>query len=250
MSKAQCPHTHRVDAHFAGRISPAEEAQMRRHLAEGCETCHFRYTRLAMVAKVQPGASAARDRIAAGLGFGRRRLPWRGSLVFGVAAAAAVLAIVFFSRDGRDRFAARGRGAAGTELRIFQVQRGGKSVPVAGRIAAADELAFAYSDGTGKRHLFVFGVDEHRHVYWFSPAWKSAGEQPAAPAIASDGALHELEDAVSHPYDGTRLDIHGLFTDHPWRVQELDAVIGGTPPGTPLSFPDGVLTTQHLEIAR
>jgi hypothetical protein len=249
MSTAHCPHTRRVDAHFAGRISPPDEAEMRRHLLEGCAACHFRYTRLAMVAKVQPGASPARDRIASGLGFGRRRRSW-ATLLFGVVAATAVLAIVALTRDRQDGLAARGPAAATAELRIFQVQRGGKGVPAAGRIAPTDELAFAYRDGTGKRHLFIFGVDEHRHVYWFSPAWKNAEEQPAAPTIAGDGALHEIEDAVSHPYDGTRLDIHGLFTDRPWRVQELDALIAGTPPGTPLSFPDAVLTVQHLEIRR
>ena len=247
MTRADCPHIHRVDAHFAGRISAQEEAEMRRHLLEGCAACQFRYTRLAMVAKVQPGAATARERIAAGLGFGPRAFPWGRSLLFGLAAIAAMIAIVVLVRDRQDRFASRGSANAGVELRVFQV-RAGKSLPVANQIAPTDELAFAYRDGTGKHHLFIFGVDEHRHVYWFSPAWRSAAERPAAPAIAGDGAFHEIEDAVAHPYDGARLDVYGLFTDRPWNVAELDAAISRGAPA--LSFPDGVLTVHHLAIAR
>jgi hypothetical protein len=247
MTRVHCPHTGRIDAHFAGRISTSDEAEMRRHLLEGCEACHFRYTRLAMVAKVQPGAPRARERIAAGLGFAPRRRPWWG-VTFGVVAAAMVLAIVVFTRDSQDRFASRGPAAATSELRVFRASHGGRPVPAEASMLATDELTFAYRDGTGKHHLFIFGVDEHRHVYWFWPAWSSAAEQPAAPAIVSDGVLREIEDAVSHRYDGRSLDIYGLFTDRPWPVQELDAAIGRMPANRPLSFPGGSLAVQHLSV--
>jgi hypothetical protein len=249
MSKATCPQIARVDAHFAGGSSVSEEAAMRRHLLEGCAACHFRYTRLAMIAKVQPGATSAEDRIAAGLGFGApgsRRWP----LIFGVLAAFAVLAIVVVGRSNDGQFSTRGPATATGELRVFRVRPGAASERVADRIAATDELAFAYRNGTGKRHLFIFGVDEHRHVYWFSPAWRSPDEQPAAPVATGDGAFHEIEDAVGHPYDGTRLDVYALFTDRPWRVQELEAVVSRAAPGAPLSLDDGVATVQHFELTR
>jgi hypothetical protein len=248
MTRPPCPKTRLVDAHFAGRISAAEEAEMRRHLLEGCPTCHFRYTRLAMVAKVQPGAAPARERIAAGLGFKEGTRSW--PMLFGLAAACAVLLIAFLVRrsDG-DRFAARGPSVAGGEVRIFRIRPGAASEPVVDRIAASDELAFAYRNGTGKRHLFIFGVDEHQHAYWFSPAWRSASEVPAAPVAVGDGALHEIEDAIGHPYDGAKLDVYGLFSDRPWQVQELEAAVKAAPPGAAPSL-DGVVVIQHLEVTR
>jgi hypothetical protein len=248
MTVPSCRHTGQVDAHFAGRISPAEEAEMRRHLLEGCAACNFRYTRLAMVAKVQPGASKAQDRIAAGLGFGRPATPSRLPLVFGLAAAAAVLAIVFLARGREDRFATRGPALPAADLRIFQVRPGARSVPVAKRIAATDELAFAYRNGTGKRYLFIFGVDEHRHVYWFWPAWKSAAERPAPPVTMSDGAFHEIENAVRHTYDGQRLEIYGLFTNRAWQVPELDAIVALSIDR--LVSADSILTLRPLEVQR
>jgi hypothetical protein len=244
MSKA-CPQIWRVDAHFAGKLSVEDEATMRRHLLEGCDACHFRYTRLAMLAKVQPGAMKPEDRIAAGLGFRGRERRW--PILIGVVAAAAVLAIVVFGRKD-DQFASRGPAVASGEVRVFRVRAGAAGERVVDRIGVSDELAFAYRNGTGKKYLFVFGVDEHRHVYWFSPAWKSATERPAAPVAVADGAFHEIEDAIGHPYDGSRLDVYGLFTDRPWSVQEIEAVVGRAA-GAP-SFDDGVLTVQRLEVTR
>jgi len=243
MSPATCKQMWRVDAHFDGRISAEEEATMRQHLLEGCEACKFRYTRLAMVAKVQPGAVKAEDRIAAGLGFRGRERRW--PILIGVVAACAVLAMVVFGRKD-DQFASRGPARAGAEVRAFRVRTTGE--PIVDRIAATDELAFAYRNGTGKKYLFIFGVDEHRHVYWFSPAWRNASEQPAAPVTTSDGVFHEIEDAVGHSYDGARLDLYGLFTDTPWRVQDLDAAIGRSA-GSP-TIPEGILTVQHLQVTR
>lgn len=248
MTKPTCPHLWRVDSHFAGKIATGEEAEMRRHLLEGCEACKFRYTRLAMVSKVV-GGSKAEDRIAAGLGFAGRRRAWGWPALVGALAACAMVVVVLVGRKGGDGFASRGPGVASAELRVFRVGPAG-SEPVVRGIRAGDELAFAYRNGAGKKHLFVFGVDEHRHVYWFFPAWKSASEQPAAPVVVSDGVFHEIEDAVGHGYDGSKLDVYGVFTDRPWRVQEIEAVVSAAPPGAPLAFDDGVVTVQQLSVTR
>lgn len=236
MSTQRCAFSPRVDAHFRGANSVTEEAEMRRHMLDGCSSCHRRYTRQALLSRVQPGAPRPQDRLARGLGFARPA--WmRPSALFGAMAACAVLGVVLLvPRDQRAQFQARGLPAAGAagELRVFKVRPGAPSEAAGDRLAASDELAFAYRNGAGKRHLFIFGVDEHRHVYWFSPAWRSAQEQPAAPVVATDGAFHEIEDAVGHPYDGSRLEVHALFTDRAWRVQELETAIaagGATPFG-------------------
>jgi hypothetical protein len=137
-------------------------------------------------------------------------------------------------------------GAVRPELRVFRV-RAGAVARADGRLAGSDELAFAYRNGGGKRHLFVFGVDEHRHIFWYSPAWTTATERPAAPVIARDGDLHEIERAVRHRHDGARLDIHALFTDRAWEVRELDELVARAPRGVPPSF-DEVPLIQTFEV--
>ena len=72
----------------------------------------------------------------------------------------------------------------------------------------------------------IFGVDEHGHVYWFHPAWTKETDQPTAIAIDTDGKRHELREAIAHSFDGTRLEVHGLFVDRPVTGREVDAVIG------------------------
>jgi hypothetical protein len=248
MTQTDCRHTARVDAHFAGTISIAEEAEMRRHLREGCPTCQLRYTRLAMVAKMQPDAAKPEDRLAAGLGFRRRTGARRGWVALGLVLASAILTLLLRGQNEDQRFAARGPAMATAELRVFRVRPGASSERVVDRVAATDELAFAYRNGTGKHHLFVFGVDEHNHVFWFSPAWTSASEHPAAPAVMADGAFHEIEDAVGHSYDGARLDIYALFTDRAWEVEQLEARF--VPAGVVPSLEDEVVTVQRFEVTR
>jgi hypothetical protein len=234
MKKPSCGWLARVDAHFAGKNSVDEEAEMRRHLSSGCADCRFRYTRQAMLAKTQPDAPTAQDRLARSLGFGPPPRRWTGLWAMAAASGMAVILLIFmiFPRTDEEDDGFQARGVAGAELpeaelRVFRIRTGGAPELVTGKLSAADELSFAYRNATGKRHLFVFGVDEHGHVYWFWPAWRSAHEQPAAPLALGDGAFHEIEDAVGHRYDGTRLHLHALFTDRAWKVKELEAAISG-----------------------
>jgi hypothetical protein len=56
-------------------------------------------------------------------------------------------------------------------------------------------------------------VDEHRHVYWFHPAWMVGQPPPVAiPARAGPGP-HELADAVRHRLDARQLTIYALFSE-------------------------------------
>jgi hypothetical protein len=250
---APCQWTARVDAHFAGKNSVTEEHELRQHLLAGCPTCHRRYTRQAMLAKLQPDAPSAKERLGVALGLRRRT---RSRLLTGLCTMVAACGTLAFFVVGRTDpgFQARGlpaaAGDARAELLVFRVRPGAPNLRAADRFSAKDELAFAYRNGAGKRHLFIFGVDEHRHVYWFAPAWKEARELPAAPMATADGALHELEDAVGHVYDGARLDVHALFTDRAWRLEELEAVVGGAAPGAPLSFAGDVYLVRSFEVDR
>ena len=257
MTKASpCPHTAAVDAHFAGTISPGDELAMRRHLLDGCPTCHSRYTRRALLSKVlakaSPSALSPEDRIAIGLGFSPRPRRTRWGAFVGLVAAAAALALVVWGRPQDAGFQARGgvdpKAAAG-ELVVFRMRPGAASEPLAARIAAGDELGFAYRNTTASRYLFIYGVDEHGRVYWFSPAWTDARQAPPAPAAAQAAGLHEIEDAVRHHYEGRHLEIHALFSNRAWRVQEIEAeVTRARAAGSAPAFSDGVEVERRFEI--
>jgi hypothetical protein len=249
-----CSFTTQIDAHFAGKSSVAGEAELRRHMlaGDGCPTCHHRYTRQSMLARMTPGAPTAQQRLARALGIGARGRPsWAGLLAL-LAAFGAVAAFLLIPRDPRDGFQARGAPAlksSQAEVRVFRVRPGAASLPWAERLAASDELAFAYRNQTGKRHLFIFGVDEHGHVYWFSPPWRSDREQPAPLVALGDGQLHEIEDAVGHAYDGTQLTLHALFTDRAWTLPDLEAEVARAPGRRP-AFAGDVTLVQSVEITR
>jgi hypothetical protein len=57
-----------VDRHFAGTISPEEERALRPHLP-GCRDCRAYYQRYLVLARFDPAALAAEERIARGLGL-------------------------------------------------------------------------------------------------------------------------------------------------------------------------------------
>jgi hypothetical protein len=100
-----------VDRHFAGRIQPEHEAELRGHLPD-CQACHQRYDRHLLLADLSRhtglgGAPLAReDRLAIGLGLP----PRPGSLpavrhwpVLGMALALGVLALLITRGDGSPR---------------------------------------------------------------------------------------------------------------------------------------------------
>jgi len=247
-----CIERARVDAHFAGTIAPEDERAMRAHL-DTCEACRGHYRRRLVLARLDPEALGAEERIGRGLGLGasegRRTLEGRLRVVAVVVAAAAALLLFLRAPRGEDAgFAARGDllAAPATRIAIYRVAPGGAPlrVPDGASIRRGDELAFAYEDGAKKPRLMIFAVDAERRVYWFHPAWSDADATPVAIPIAGDGAVHELREAIRHPFSAGRLEIHGLFSDAALTVREVEAAVAR---GGPIAVGDAI---DHVVVVR
>jgi len=218
--------TRAIDRHFAATISVNEETEMRRHLP-ACAACAERYQRHLLLARFDRHAPGAARRLARGLGLPAPRGKWVWP-TRGLVAAMAFVALVLFARPraavapGPEAFAPRGASPAPNALWIYRLAASGPPQLVDGHIAPDDELAFAYANPQGRRTLAVFGVDEHRHVFWYAPGWPVGAPAPAAmPAIPGVGP-HEMEEAVRQAYDGRRLDVYAVFSDAPLSVEALD----------------------------
>jgi len=232
MSPTPCSERHNVDRHFAGTIHPDAERVLREHLP-ACAECTRYYERHLLLSKLDPTSLDPKARLAQGLGLRPPKpAPWAfGAGALGLAAAAAV-ALFVLSPSLNTGFSARGTGAPPdpVHLSVFRLERGA-AVAVRDRIDAADELAFTYENGAGKQRLMIFGVDEHRHVYWFYPAWQDPASDPAAIAISPGARPQELREAVAHAFDGQHLTLHAIFTDEPLTVREVERRLsrGATP---------------------
>lgn len=229
-----------VDAHFAGSIDEARERKLRAHLND-CDRCRERYKRRLLLAKLDPHALGASERIGRPLGLRTSRSSSRPSILIGVVAVAAAAAIALFvaSKPTDEGFAARGSitETAPGGVQVFRAQPGGAPTPVEGSIRRGDELAFSYENRTGRPHLLVFGVDEHGHVFWYHPAWTNPAQDPAAIPALTDGRRHELKEAISHSLDGDKLEIHTLFSDRALTVKEVERIVAGRPAPLALSVP-------------
>jgi hypothetical protein len=249
-----------IDRHFEGTLSPRDERAMREHLPT-CDACRSYYERHLVLSQLDPTALSAEERIARGLGLGRR--PWalrlttlrhsprRAVVTAGiVAAAAAIMLFVHKSPPSYD-FEARGNVVQPPLSRVF-VYDVPPDVPpslAVDSVGARDELAFAYENGAGKSRLMVFGVDEHNHVYWFYPAYQRQNEDPVAIPIETDSRRHELPDAVRHQFDGNHLSIHALFLDAPVPVHQVEALLESHPTG-PLPLQGVIESSTSLTIVR
>jgi RNA polymerase sigma-70 factor (ECF subfamily) len=89
-------------------------------------------------------------------------------------------------------------------------------------IRPTDDLAFAYTNPSGYRRLLVYGVDEHRHVYWYYPAWSDPVADPHAIGVAPGVELRELPEAIRHAIDGRELTIHAVFLDEDTSVRAVE----------------------------
>lgn len=251
--------------HFTRGLAPPRERALRSHLAV-CAACRAHYDDVSSVTGLDPCTPSLEDRLAKGLGFSSRRRssPWRLAMP-GLAGAAAVGGWLFFlavrSGDPAAGFAARGRSRGNLDetadlealpvLVTYAVEagQGPKAVPSAdgaqGTINARDELAFAYRNPTAKKHLMVFAIDEHDHVYWYHPGWPDPAVNPAAVSISAAPGLHELPAAVSQTYDGEHLMLHALFTDRALTVREVeDALEAARRSGR--DFPEALRTGVHV----
>jgi len=232
-----------IDRHFrrfGGGLCVNDEAELRAHLP-GCAACRARYERHLLYGRLARRARPAKERLARGLGLGvqpaRRR--WSAWAVSTGAVAAAAVVVILGVRGPRGpmtpargpaprELAPRGRVAADGAtappvLFVYRIVPHAPPVLAEGRLRRDDELAFAYSNPGLKRYLWIFGVDEHRHVYWYYPAWP-VGTPAPAPFVASPGAGPlELPDAVRHAFDGARVDLHAIVSDEALGVADIEA---------------------------
>ena len=234
-----------IAAHFAGRTSTATETAMRAHLLT-CLPCKGHYQRHLTLARLDPRALPAEERIARGLGLRVRAFGGghgRARLIAGLTVSVATVAAlaIFPVRTPDQRidparamranadFTARGTDVAAERAVAFWTYRvGGEGTPrLADRaIRRDDELAFAYSNPIGKAFLMIFGVDEHRHVYWFHPAWPAGQPAPTAIRAVEGPGPHELPGAIRQALDGRRLNVYAALSDRALDVKAVEAAVG------------------------
>jgi hypothetical protein len=206
---------------------------MRAHLVD-CGDCRGHYERHLRLAAVDPQAAVPRrERLARGLGLGHAPpapVATRRWFAFAATAAACAVALLVIGlpRMSPDSQPRAGAVTPGSQLLVYELTDGGVRQAVS-ELRAGSALAFAYANITHRRHLLVFAVDETRRVYWFHPAWEKLADNPVAIDIASDEALHELPQAISHRFTGRRLQIFGVFVDRAPSVQEIEALVAHAP---------------------
>jgi hypothetical protein len=241
----------RIDAHFARTISVAEENELRQHLPE-CGACRSYYERHLLFESLDPRARGAEARLAVGLGIRRRRRTATPFVVGATAFAALALAAPMLGSTIASRrepeFAPRGtiEMSEAPHLMIYRLRPDRAPELVHGVVGPRDELAFAYTNPDGFERLLIFGVDEHRHVYWYHPAWSREGENPVGIPVAAGPQVHELAEAVTQRLDGRTLRIVGLFTRDSISVRQVERVVKDAPMGT-VDFAGAIRGTVQME---
>lgn len=245
--------SHRAIAdHFAGRASRAGEQAMRAHLPT-CSSCTHRYGRHLILARLDPRGLPAERRIARALGLrssaGPRRGRWIAALAIPAVAVLALLPRHLHKTDPDRGFAARGAETSAAPPPSFWAYRVGPvGVPelVDRTIGTGDELAFAYSNAAGRPFLMIFGVDEHRHVYWFHPAWPEGRSAPSSLRSAIGPGPYELPDAIHHQIDGRVLNVYAVFSDRAMDVTTVEAQVRSAKDGDPFrALGDGVVIARR-----
>jgi hypothetical protein len=220
-----------IDEHFAGRLSPDLERQMRHHLA-ACQQCKQHYRRHLALARLNPRSLAAKERLGRGLGLTRPVRIWRSPQVLApvgaVAAVLLVVAILLTVGDQRGSSALyTARGDASVGIFVYRTTPGKPPTPVKDSIERGDELAFAYLNEAGKKRLMVFGVDDTDAIYWFYPGWQQSEDNPVAVPIETETRQRELPEAVAHRYRGRVLKVYALFVDQPLTVRQVEEMVRG-----------------------
>jgi hypothetical protein len=221
-----------VEKHFSGGLDVDEERALRAHLP-GCNLCRARYHRHLLLEALDPAASPVAARLARGLGLafrggarGRARAAWSLGVLLPLAGVAALLLVwARHPAPGNSGAGFQSRGAARAELHAFRLATGRAPRVLGDRLGSREELAFAYKNPTGRRYLLVFAVDEHRHVYWYHPAWSDERSTPTAVPIERGPETIELPEGIAHAYDGQRLVLHTLFTDRAVSVREVEELV-------------------------
>ena len=246
-----------VDDHFAGSISPARERELRSHLP-ACETCRDYYERHLLLSALDPQSKKPLDRLGLGLGITPAAKPSKVApfAMALCAAAALLLAVVPLRNKQNDGFYARGPGitdrsivSQDPKLLPYRIERGQHSKTLGQAMRAADELAFAYENPGGYEKLMVFGVDEHRHIYWYHPEWTNQADDPHAISIGSGTEVREIPAAVSHSFDGTELTLFAIFSNEDLTVRKVEQMIQRSKSlDDPLPLKNVVVKKRHVTV--
>ena len=243
-----------VDAHFAGSISPARERELRSHLPT-CASCRDHYERYLLISALDPQAKRPQERLATGLGMVEPRRPAGAAPIAVIlcAAAAIALAVVPLRNRRVDEFASRGVSTSvrDPKLLVYRIEHGQLPQTLGTAMHAADELAFAYANPGGYHRLMIFGVDEHRHVYWYHPEWSNAADDPHGIEVASDANVHEIPAAVRHSFDGTDLTILAVFSNEDLSVRRVEAMVQRAKSlDDSLPIPNAAVKKFHVAVGR
>lgn len=221
-----------IDAHFAGRPSPTGEHDLRRHLVT-CGPCRAYYDRHLFLERVdRNGARPMSERLGRGLGLSHAAArAWHPWPILGAAGAlAACVLLLVFGLRGTTDLQARGS-KPGSQLLVYELAQGKAPRPVGPVLRRDSSLAFAYANIDHKQHLMVFAVDveDSRRIYWYHPSWERPADNPTALAIAGDDAVHEIPQAITHPFGGRHVQLFGVFLDRRLSTREMEALVADAP---------------------
>jgi len=250
-----------IDRHFEGRLDTRGEAAMREHLPE-CADCRAHYRRHLLYSRLARKGAPPRERLARGLGLrlAPRQSEGRASGPLAVGGVVLALAAVLLLVRTRHRsgvedggFVARGGGAPAAALWIYRLADHHRPEIVGDRVSGADELAFAYGNAAGKRYVAIFAADEHRHLYWYYPAWPPGRTTPPAADVAAQAGPgpHELREAVQHTFDGRHLSLVTVLSDEPLNVAAVERAFRDgveVPLGGAILPPDAIVLRRALEV--
>lgn len=238
-----------IRAHFALRIAPTDERRLRLHLSD-CPACHAQYERHRMLAELDPSAPTYEQRVAKGLGLAvANERTSRAPMFWSLAAAALALCVLVPARAYLSpSYSARGTTPVAAQVLVYKVEPGHSAKAAGDSVRATDELAFAYTNPNGFRKLMIFGIDEHRHVYWYHPAWLRAEDNPQAIDIVAGTEVRELPEAIHHSFDGHQLTICSIFSNEELSVKAVEQSIkDDAKSGCPSGMAHSLETTLKVE---
>jgi hypothetical protein len=201
---------------------------------------------LNILPRVQAAIARERERPA------RATWRWLLGVATGAVAVSGAVALGMLPRPAAE-FRSKGTPAASAGqwagVAAYRVEQGRKVGRVEHALRPNEALAFDYRNGGSSpfSHLALFATDATGHVFWYYPAWQSAGEDPSSVAIQPTAESVELPEAIRHAYQPGPLYLHALFTRRAWRVSEMEARLNGADPSAPLEWPDGL--DQRLELS-
>ena len=251
-TKNRCKMQTHVDAHFSGRIKPKNENILRQHLKD-CQSCRKYYNRHLIVSDLDPKALDAQTRLAIGLGFQPRKKSPSNIISYSASLTAVIALLIVFIpgvfSTSENGFSKRGTTQTDPRILVFHLNQEKPPTLVESGIQASDELAFAYENPSGKKWLMVFGVDEHRNIYWYHPAWQDSSENPISVPILQTIGIKELPEAISHDIRGKALQIYGLFSDREMTVREIEELIKNNADSIhKLKLPSSIQTVLTLTV--